>query len=168
MFQNISITLCIILIIFIVPFYMFADDNTIGGTDKVMITLDDFKPLIGHWEGEGFGGICEEIWSPASGNSMVGTFKLINDGKTSFYEIMTLREDSAGFSLKVKHFNPDLTGWEEKNDMTVFPFEGIEKDKIVFGGLIYHFKSESKMDILVSVKHKDGTKGTEIISCRTK
>ena len=38
--------------------------------------LENLNWMVGHWQGEAFGGVCEEIWSPPSGGSMTGTFKL--------------------------------------------------------------------------------------------
>jgi len=48
--------------------------------------------LQGHWKGEAFGGITEEIWSPPLGDSMMFVFKLVDEGKVVFYEIGGIRE----------------------------------------------------------------------------
>ena len=75
--------------------------------------------MAGHWQGEMFGGMAEEVWNPPSGNSMMGMYKLIKDGKTVFYEFFSIIEESNSLILKLKHFNPDMTGWEEKGYGTI-------------------------------------------------
>ncbi|MCP4580927.1 MAG: hypothetical protein GY839_04875 [candidate division Zixibacteria bacterium] len=129
------------------------------------ISLDKFSWLAGHWQGDAFGGICQEVWSPPSGGSMVGSFKLINEGSVSFYEIMTIAADSTGLALKLKHFNPDLTGWEEKDDVIRFPFISVSDDEIQFEGLIYKKITEDSLEIILSFKRSDGTVDNETINC---
>lgn len=98
-------------------------------------TVEDVAWLAGHWRGEFLGGQAEEVWSPPSGGSMLGMFKLVRDGASSFYEIMTLTEENGGVVLKLKHFNPDLTGWEEKDEHVAFPLAKIEDNAAYFDGL---------------------------------
>ncbi|HKZ81681.1 MAG TPA: DUF6265 family protein [Pyrinomonadaceae bacterium] len=69
--------------------------------------------IAGHRRAAALGGVCEEIWSEPVGNSMVGMFRFVKDGKVVFYELMTIEEDKS-LVLKIKHFNPDLSGWERK------------------------------------------------------
>ena len=84
-------------------------------------SLEDLDWIVGSWEGTAFGGIAEEVWAPASGNSMMGMFKLISDGDVYFYELMTIVEQEGTLMMRLKHFNNDLTGWEEKDDTVDFP-----------------------------------------------
>ena len=44
-------------------------------------TMADVEWIQGHWTGEALGGQVEEIWSPPLGDSMMGSFKLVHDGK---------------------------------------------------------------------------------------
>ena len=93
-----------------------AGDNkteTAKGGSEESISLDDLSWLVGRWVGKGFGGVCEEVWQPSSGGSMIGTFSLVVDGKAQFYELMTITMESGKPTMKLKHFNADLTGWEE-------------------------------------------------------
>ena len=82
-------------------------------------TLTDVSWISGNWKGKAFGGIVEENWSEPSGDSMMATFKLISDGKVSFYEIEIIREVNESLILQLKHFNGDLTGWETKDETIV-------------------------------------------------
>ena len=68
------------------------------------------KWLIGHWKGTGLGGVSEEIWAEPAGGVMMGMYRLILNGKPSFYEFIHLAEENGSLVMKLKHFNPDLTG----------------------------------------------------------
>ena len=128
--------------------------------------VEDLAWLVGHWRGEGFGGMCEEIWSPVSGGTMVGTFKLFTEEQVQFYEIMTIVPDSAGPKLVLKHFNADLSGWEEKDSVVTFRFVDGDSTRVQFGGLIYKRVSPTELHITVGFSHADGTTSQEVIRCR--
>jgi hypothetical protein len=49
---------------------------------------------------------------------MIGLFKLYDNTGVTLYELMLLNVRDGTLSLKVKHFNPDFTAWEEKGDLT--------------------------------------------------
>ncbi len=97
--------------------------------------LEDLDWLVGYWEGEAFGGICEEVWMPAKDGHMVGTFRLWSEGKLVFSEYMNLIQEGESFSLKLKHFNPDLSGWEEKEKWTTFRLVEVGENTVWFSGL---------------------------------
>ena len=78
--------------------------------------LKDMSWLAGHWRGEAFGGITEEIWSPPLGDSMMFVFKLVSDNAVGFYEIGHIRQIDETLVLQLKHFHGDLKGWEEKEE----------------------------------------------------
>ena len=89
-------------------------ENTLklSGTSRPKATIEDIAWLAGHWKGNALGGVSEEIWSPPQAKSMMGSYRLIkNDTLVVFYEIVTITEDGQSLTLKLKHFNTDLTGW---------------------------------------------------------
>ena len=116
--------------------------------------LENIAWIAGTWHGEAFGGITEEIWSKPSGGSMMATFKLINDGKVTFYEIEIIREIEN--SLVLKHFGPDLKGWETKDETVDFPLIEITETKVVFEGMTFEKVGDAEMNIYVDIKDKDG------------
>ena len=91
--------------------------------------LENIAWISGTWHGEAFGGKTEEIWSEPSGGSMMATFKLINEGKVTFYEIEIIREIENSLILQLKHFGSDLKGWESKDDTVDFPLKEITENK---------------------------------------
>lgn len=91
--------------------------------------------LEGFWTGTGFGGDCEEVWMPAVDGNMVGTFRFWTEGKLVFSEFMNIVQEGETFSLKLKHFNADLSPWEEKEEWTTFRLVEVGENTVYFHGL---------------------------------
>ena len=51
-------------------------------------------------------------------------FKLFSGDEPAMYEILLLTVEDGTLSLKVKHFNPDFTAWEEKGGLYQLPAGG--------------------------------------------
>ena len=120
-------------------------------------TIEDASFLVGHWQGEGMGGFNEEVWGQPLGGSMMGVFRHVNEGEPVFSEIMQIAEEDGTLALRLKHFNPDLTGWEEKDDMVTFPLVRIEPGEAAyFRGLTYRLASEDLLTIYLALHNRDG------------
>ena len=78
----------------------------------------------------------EEVWSQPNTTSMLGYFQLTKDGKPVFYEIMTLLEHNGTVEMRLKHLNPDMTGWEEKAAYQTFTLEKLDASGAYFDGLL--------------------------------
>src|SRR5262245_27094154 len=76
-----------------------------AGKQSPVATIADMSWLSGHWEGEGLGGVSEEMWSPPKNGVMMGMFRLVRDGKPIFYELLTMVEEKGTLYLRLKHFN---------------------------------------------------------------
>lgn len=107
--------------------------------------------LAGHWRGEAFGGIVEEAWTTPLGGSMMGSFKLVVEGEVQFYELETIVEEEGSLILRLKHFNGDLTGWEEKDKTVDFPLVKVEPNKVYFGGFTIEKISDDAITMYVIV-----------------
>ncbi len=118
--------------------------------------LENIAWIAGTWHGEAFGGITEEIWSEPSGGSMMASFKLINEGKITFYEIEVIREIENTLILQLKHFGADLKGWETKDETVDFRLKEITENKVVFEGMTFEKASDNEMNIYVDIKNDDG------------
>ncbi|MBQ4913706.1 hypothetical protein J8L85_04610 [Maribacter sp. MMG018] len=127
------------------------------GFNSPKATLEQVAWMTGHWKGEAFGGITEEIWSPPLGGSMMFSFKLVADGKVTFYELGHIKEIENTLLLQLKHFNGDLTGWEEKEDTVDFKLVKLEDNKIYFDGFTMERISDQEVNIYVVIGHEDGT-----------
>jgi hypothetical protein len=121
-------------------------------------SINEVAWIAGHWQGEAFGGITEEIWSPPMGNAMMCVFRLVNDDITSFYEIETITEEEETLILRLKHFHADLKGWEEKDETVDFPLVKLETNKAYFDGMTFDKISETEMHVYVVIAEDDGTR----------
>lgn len=108
--------------------------------------------IAGSWKGEALGGAFEETWNPPSGDSMLGMFKLIRNGKTQFSEIMTIVEQGESLVLKLKHFHGDLRGWEEKDQTVEFPLVRLQENEANFQGLTFRRFGTDRLNIYVAMK----------------
>lgn len=129
-------------------------------------TLAHLAFIAGEWRGELQGGITEENWSPAAGDSMMGVFRYVKNGKAVFYEMLLIETTSSGPVLRLKHFNPGLKGWEEKDEVHSYPLIELRKDRAVFERpdkqtrLIFHRTSETEMSIWLE-QTRNGTPSTQ-------
>ena len=87
---------------------------------------------------------------------MIGHFQLVKAGKPSFYELMMLDAQPGGLRLRVKHFNPDFTAWEDKDGWHSFDPVAVEPDKLSFNGLTF-VRTGDDLLITVTLRAKDGT-----------
>lgn len=107
------------------------------GKPRPAATIDQVAWLAGPWEGEAFGGTFEEVWSSPSAGTMMGMWKLLEDGEVSFYELQLLVEEEGSLSLKVKHFHPDFKAWEDKEEYTTFRLVKLTENGAYFDGLTF-------------------------------
>jgi hypothetical protein len=112
--------------------------------------------LQGNWLGTGFGDLSEETWAPPRNGSMIGLFRQHGEGKPLFYELMLLRETEDGsLELRLKHFHPDIMGWEEKDKFLAFKLVALEEKAAYFNGLTYRLEGD-KLSIFLALKEDDG------------
>ena len=130
-----------------------------AGQQSPAADLSALSWLAGHWQGNAFGGLVEEIWAPAVGGSMMGAFKLVVDNQVRFYEIETISEENGTLVFRLKHFNSDLTGWEAKHDSVVFKLVEVAENRVYFDGLTIEKISDN--NIIMYVALENGDKVTE-------
>ncbi|WP_244881989.1 DUF6265 family protein [Pelagerythrobacter marensis] len=113
--------------------------------------------LAGDWTGSGIDGApAAEMWLPPSGDTMVGLFVQENSaGGLMFTEHMYIAEENGSLVVKLKHFDPDLTGWEEKDDMVRFRLVSIEPCAVYFSALTYRCDGENGLVVAVRMKGAD-------------
>jgi hypothetical protein len=145
---------CLYCILLLLPQFTVAEESA--------ISMEDFSFLEGYWESEGFDGLPEEMWMPATGGSMFGIFKQSNsDEELIFTELIEIVEVDDEFVLRLKHFNPDFSGWEEKNDYVTFGFESVAEIKAVFNGLSYELIATDQLQVKQRLRQSDGSVTTE-------
>jgi len=119
--------------------------------------LIDIEWLAGHWKGEAFGGIAEEIWSPPTDGTMMFSFRLIDKGAVSFYEFGHIIEVDGTLLLQLKHFDGDLGGWEQKDETVDFILVKVEENKFYFDDFTIERISDTEINMYVEVSEEEGT-----------
>ncbi|MBT8103384.1 MAG: hypothetical protein KJO95_10470 [Gammaproteobacteria bacterium] len=120
-------------------------------------TIDDASWLVGSWSGTAFGQNFEEVWNAPSAGTMIGLFKLYGDDGVAFYELLLLSVEDGTLSLKVKHFSPDFSAWEEKGDYVNFRLVGKEQDALHFGGISFYKRGDDAIDGYIVMKSGEDT-----------
>lgn len=127
--------------------------------DRPQASIDQVSWLAGNWKGPAFNGWGEEVWSSPAGGAMMGMYRSIRADTVWFYELFSIREEEGSLVLNLKHFYPDLRGWEEKDEMVRFPLVKIDGDTVWFSGLTYQRIDDDHMTIYLRLKR--GGKITE-------
>lgn len=108
--------------------------------------------LSGRWEGDGLGGFNEEIWSAPRDGVMMGMFRHLKQERIVFYEFLMFVEEKGSVILKLKHFNPDFSGWEEKTAFVDFPLVSVEEGAVHFDGLSFVRESADVLRIYLLLR----------------
>jgi hypothetical protein len=94
---------------------------------------------------------------------MMGMYRLVkrgDDGKdaVTFYEFLTFVEQEGTIVLKLKHFNADLTGWEEKDRFVTFRLVRVTPDAVYLDGLTFRRDAPDRLSIFLALRDaKTGT-----------
>ncbi|MEM7581971.1 MAG: DUF6265 family protein [Acidobacteriota bacterium] len=126
-------------------------------------SVAELEWLVGHWRGELGGGTIEEYWSTTGGGAIMGSFRWFTEDEVRFYEFILIEPSPTGPVLRIKHFNPGLQGWEEKNETVDFHLaehrDGLavfERDPAIEDSqLVYTLKSEGVLEVQL-IKNQDG------------
>jgi len=133
------------------------------GVAPYVATIDQVSWVAGHWKGEAFGGQTEEIWSQPTAGSMMGSFKLSQGDEVIFYELCIFREVDSTVLFQLKHFNSDLTGWEEQNKTIDFPLVKMTKDAAYFDGITFERISEDEIHVYVVIEENEEVEEVQFI-----
>ncbi len=160
-----NITIQILLMITALPLAFAQDqltEHTLRlneGSQPATATIDDIAWLAGSYRGEGLGGVVEEIWSEPAAGMMVGLFRATKNDSLMFTELMYISEEDSSLVLRLKHFNPDLTGWEEKDEVEEFRLVKMTDNAAYFDGSTIRRGDDGGMAAYVNVRKSDGTLG---------
>jgi hypothetical protein len=128
----------------------------------------DLAWLAGTWEGEGISGPAREVYFPPAAGQIAGHFTQMRGDGVWFYEILSIAEVGGSLEYRLKHFNADLTGWEEKAEVQRFPLVAVERDAWYFDGLTIRRDGPDGMIGAVKVKTKDGSPKEYVFRYRRK
>ncbi len=122
------------------------------------VTLEDLSFICGHNRGERQGSIIDEHWSEVGGDTMIGMYREIRNGKAQMYEFLTIEQTAEGPVLRLRHFDPGLVGWEEKAQAASYPLVLWRPNEAVFEkpdkSVRLAFRSTSKETLEVTLEQK--------------
>jgi hypothetical protein len=107
-----------------------AQDKTVKPAQDVV--LADLEFISGHNRGEFDGGIADEHWSEPAGDSMMGVYRYMKNGKVRMYEMLVIEQTPKGPVLRLMHFNPGLGPWEDKAQVYSYPLVRFTTGEAVF------------------------------------
>jgi hypothetical protein len=131
---------------------------------KPRATIQNIAWLEGSWKCDNDWGTSEASWTSPAGGSMACIYRLVAKGKPVFYEFVIISEFNETLVCKIKHFNPDMTGWEEKGQAVDFPLLKISDDEVVFNGaavkkkLYYRRRADGSITAGLESETKEGKK----------
>jgi hypothetical protein len=96
------------------------------------VSAGDLAWLAGRWVGARAGDEIEEIWSAPAANTLMALFRWLRDGQVRFFELISVEAAGSGLVLRLKHFDPGLQGWEEKDQSVTFDLVALSEDEAVF------------------------------------
>lgn len=129
-------------------------------TPPPVASIDDLAWLAGEWSGEGImGGAAREVYSPPAGGQIIGHFSQMRGDDIWFYELLSIVPRGESLVYRLKHFGPDLAGWETQDAASAKEFVLVaqEGDAWYFNGLTLRRDGANAMVATVAVKQDDGS-----------
>ena len=116
------------------------------------VIAGDLSWLSGIWRGQHGADAIEEHWSKPAGGTLMGMFRWLRDEQVWFYELMTIEPRDDEIVLHIKHFDPGLKGWEEKDQAVEYVLVEHQEGRAVFvhaaslgQWLIYHLETPERL-----------------------
>ena len=108
------------------------------GASAPKATLDIVSWLEGSWQGQLEGSMQEHtVFAPVSGQ-MPGFVRAWRaDGSIWFYEISLFAQVGETVEIRLKHFSPELAGWEEKDGYVRRRLVAFTDKALFFDGITY-------------------------------
>ena len=118
--------------------------------------------LNGTWTGLMEGDPVVETWGTPSGDAIIGMFRWEHEGKITMSELLFIRVEEAGPTLRLRHFGADFAPWKGECEalaaLTAEPISGTRVkfvNKTEVGGLAYceyACPTPEKLDVTVAFK----------------
>lgn len=105
------------------------------GNAEPSVKIEELAWLEGTWIGRMPNGLVEHVILGPKAGQMPSFVRALNDNDVWFYEISVFSEDAGTVVSRVKHFTPELAGWEAQNGFVERRL--VEKDaaNLYFDGL---------------------------------
>jgi len=88
---------------------------------------------------------------------------MVVDGELQFTEHFLLCEEDGKPTLKLRHFNADFTGWEEKDEYLTFPFVEMGERFLQLDGIRYELLDTDQLKATLKIMNKGKEKTEEFL-----
>jgi hypothetical protein len=119
-------------------------------------TIDKLAWVAGSWVGSGMGEQVTETYSAPLGGRITGHF-VMSDGKggVSFTEIVDYIPVGGSLAYRVRHFDPDMKGWEDQTRKpVVFALVAVENNRWYFDGMTLERTGPDTLTIWVRIENE--------------
>jgi len=137
---------------------MFTEIAMAAAMQGAAINIDALDWMTGCWQGEAFGGVVEECWQDGAGDRLIGMFQLLNADGQVFSEFFQIAVFEDGPAMKLLHYNPDFTSWEEPGEFTRFVLLEAGPDAAVFEGLTYTRRDDGGVGVDLRMQTAEGVR----------
>ena len=136
------------------------DTRTLAaGASSPDATIDSLAWLAGTWRGEGLGSTATEVYSSPEAGQIAGHFvQHAKTGGVKFYELMQIVPRGTSLVYRLRHFNADLTGWEDARDGKAVEFRlvAIASDRVFFDGMTLVREGTDGLISIIRIDQGDG------------
>ena len=117
-----------------------------------MNNFEKLKWMNGTWIQEYDETYMEEYWSEPTDGNMTGYFKMLKKGEVKFLEFMIIEEKANEVFMKIKHFDGEFIGWEDKDKYIHFKLIEVNIDHVIWEELTdinvqLEYKLEEKLSV---------------------
>ena len=97
-------------------------------------SISDLAWMAGRWVDDSDGNLSEELWTPPSGDGIVGIWRWVVGGNAKLYEFLTITAEADGVVLRLRHFDRAGVGWEDKDHPLILKLLRSKQGEAVFEG----------------------------------
>ncbi|MEX0899504.1 MAG: DUF6265 family protein [Gammaproteobacteria bacterium] len=120
--------------------------------------LGSMEWLACSWRGTGLDADAQLTFAPPLGGSMMGMFKSADEERVIFYELIVIGEFDGEMAVRLKHFRPDMTGWEMHDRWMEFKLlDAVHGRLAQFDGLSFRLEDDGSMRATVLSRQRDGS-----------
>ena len=91
----------------------------------------------------------------------MGMFRLVKEGEPMFYEIISLGVFDGEMAMRLKHVNPDMTGWEEKANYVTFKLVKLDETGAYFSGFTLKRAGPDALEGYLALRDREGNSREE-------
>lgn len=125
------------------------------------VSVTELNWLSGAWQGSVGDDQIEEHWSKVAAGTLMGMFRWMHEGQVRFYELLTIEPQDDHLAMHIKHFDPGLIGWEEKDQVVTLVLVKVSEREAVFyraGGeqpLWLFYRREAENSLIAFFEHDE-------------